>query len=144
MVTFEVIVLDYCCTPHTAVVFYYIYTQAVFLWCLHIGSIFWGLVFPFQAHRFKVSGKYKYLHLAVILLAIFIPGISVAGALAPEGVRFQRFPPIICVADSRNGNFYGFLLPVTIMNAIGTSLLVLIFWMIHKVCVYNRPFTIMM
>ena len=90
-------------------------------------------MFPFQAHRFDVTGKYKYLHLAAVLLAIFIPAITVAGALGPEGVEFQRYPPIMCKSDNRNGNFYSALLPGTIADAVGCTLLVLIFWMIHKV-----------
>ena len=109
--------------------------QLAILWILHIGAIFWGLMFPFQAHRFDATGKSKYLHLAVILLAIFIPGISVAGSLSPEGAEFQT--PIICSADSRNGNFYGSLLPIAMIDATGFSLLILIFWMIHKVHIYN-------
>ena len=114
-------------------VFYYTFIQLAILWVLHIGAIFWGLMFPFQARRFKITGKNKYLHLAVILLALFIPGITVAGSLGPEGVHFPRYPPIICVANSRNANFYSTLLPAAIAVTVGCTLLVLVFWMIHKV-----------
>lgn len=107
---------------HTGVVFYYIYLSISTLWILHIVAIFWGLMFPFQAHRFDVTDKNKYLHLTAIVLAIVVPGITTAISLGPEGVEFQRFPPLICAADNRHANFYASLLPGAVIDAVGFTL----------------------
>ena len=114
-------------------VFIYTYTQATIWWLCHIAAMFWGLHFPFQAHRFEVMNKTKYIHLTVILLGLFLPLIPVVVSFATGGFDFVRFPPIVCTAASRTATFYSLVSPTAIAAATGLMLLVFIFWTISKV-----------
>ena len=96
--------------------------------------MFWGLKFPFQAHNFKVTGKMKYLHITVVLLALILPIIPVAVVLGTGGYTFARFTPIICSAQNTDAAFYAVIIPVGVMLALGITLLILLFWTIYKVC----------
>ena len=88
---------------------------------------------PFQAHRFEVMNKTKYIHLTVILLGLFLPLIPVVVSFATGGFDFVRFPPIVCTAASRTATFYSLVSPTAIAAATGLMLLVLIFWTTSKV-----------
>ena len=96
--------------------------------------MFWGLRFPFQAHKFDATGKTKCLHLTVILLGLMVPCFPVIVLLSTGGFTFLAFPPLLCsVAESRSASFYVSLLPVGIVDAAGFSLLLLIFLIVYRV-----------
>ena len=111
----------------------YTYWQLVFWWFSHIAAMFWGLRFPFHAHRFEVTGKTKYIHITVILIGLFLPIVPVVAAVGTGGFVMTRFPPIICNPKSRETAFYALTLPTCFMAVMGLTLLILVFWTIYKV-----------
>ena len=124
-----------CCSAlyFTGVLFYYVFWQVTIWWLCHIIAMFWGLWFPFQAHKFDATGKTKYLHLAAILSALFLPGIPIVIALSTGGYDYLNFPPANCGGVHPDGLFYGLIFPFATMIIVGLSLLLLIFWIICKV-----------
>ena len=120
-------------TYRPGIVFTYVYGQLTVWWLCHITAMFWALKFPFQAHKFDVTGKTKYLHLTVVVLGLTLPWIPVIVAFATGGFAIGRFPPVTCFGKNRDGSFYGLVVPLAIADATGLTLLLLIFWIIFKV-----------
>ena len=128
-------------------VFYYTLFQLMVLWLCHIPTLFWGLKFPFQANAFKRSHRMKYLHIASVVVGVLVPFVPVFatmiqfsyGKSSAEAVRgglgfgVIRFPPIICMGRHKDTTFYSLVLPLSIILMIGITLLIFVFWIIHKV-----------
>ena len=116
-------------------VFTYVYWQLTIWWLCHITAMFWGLRFPFQAHKFDVTGKTKYLHLTVVVLGLTLPWIPVIVAFATGGFVITRLPPgpVTCFGKSFTAFHYSLIFPAAIADATGLTLLLLIFWIIFKV-----------
>ena len=49
----------------------------------------------------------------------------------------SRFPPIICIGRESDANFYSFIFPITLMYAIGTTVLLAILWRIRRVSIFS-------
>ena len=49
------------------------------------------------------------------------------------GYGFSRFPPIICIGTDSDSVFYSLVLPLIILLAIGITIIILLFWFVHKV-----------
>ena len=118
---------------HVGIIYYYIFWQSVIWWLCHVAVMLWGLRFPFQARRFKVAGKAKYLHTTVLVLGLLLPIIPVAAALGTGRFTLARLPPNRCDARNSNATFYASSVPIGCMIATGITLLVLLFWTIFKV-----------
>ena len=100
--------------------------------------LFWGIFFPFHAKRFKTAHHFRYIHIASIVAALLLPATPIVAAFANSGTkgayRQTRYPPILCAALDRKASFYGVVMPGCIMIQIGITLLIFIFWRLHKVC----------
>ena len=75
----------------------------------------------------------KYIHGLTLSLAICLPAISVAVVFGTGGFIAGTFPPVLCVSQSANAGFYALVLPISIIIPSGVSLLLVVFWNIHKV-----------
>ena len=69
-----------------------------------------------------------------VLIAIFLPCIPVAVVFGTGGFINARFPPSLCISKSADAAFFSLVLPVSILIASGVSLLLAVFWTLHKVC----------
>ena len=118
---------------HTGVVLVYTFWQLVFWWFSHIAAMFWGLRFPFHAHKFEGTGRTKYIHITVIVLGLLLPIAPVAVAVGTGGFIMTRFPSLVCRPESRETAFYALTLPTSFMAVVGLTLLILVFWTIYKV-----------
>ena len=49
------------------------------------------------------------------------------------GFGQTRFPSILCTATDRDITFYSVVLPIDLILLFGCTLLVVIFWVVHKV-----------
>ena len=125
--------MDFFFFLHTGVVFLYTYWQLIIWWFSHIAAMFWGLRFPFHAHRFEVTGRTKYIHITVILIGLFLPITPVVVAVGTGGFEMTRFPPIVCNPKSQETDFYALTLPTSFMAVVGLTLLILVFWTIYQV-----------
>ena len=103
------------------------------LWVLfHVTALFWGIAFPFHYRRIKEDGYIKYIHITAVAVAVLAPLVS---ALAPlkDGFIPPRSPPLVCTAVNADYTFYTLALPISILLAISTCLLIFTFWIILKV-----------
>ena len=75
----------------------------------------------------------------MVIVGLVLPALPVIVTFTtgdPSGFGLTRFPPILCTGLQKNATFYSLVLPINILMAIGIPLLVIIFWIIHKVCTY--------
>ena len=49
------------------------------------------------------------------------------------GYGFPRFPPIICIGTDSDSVFYSIVLALIILLGIGITIIILLFWFVHKV-----------
>ena len=56
--------------------------------------------------------------------------IFLSGGLGYSSIRF---PAILCASSNRDAAFYGLVLPIDIIIATGCTLLLIIFWSVHRV-----------
>ena len=105
------------------------------LWTLFFTlGVCWGIFFPFHYQNWRSAKKFKYIHALTIILSTILPLVPVL-AQVKDGYHFSASPRrAICIGQSVAGIFYAFLLPFGILSAIITTLLVVIFWKILKVC----------
>ena len=101
------------------------------IWIIHIGVMFWSVVFPLHFMTFNLLHRMKYVHALAVCLAIVVPTIAVAAVFGTDG--FIPFPPFLCFPKNENAAFYSFILPVSIITPSGISLLLVMFRSIHKV-----------
>ena len=117
-------------TPHPPAGLLFSYgtlVQALF-WFFHIIILFWGIKFPFHAKRFETRGYLKYVHIAMVVLAIFLPCGYIAAVAATGGATIARFPPLFCFARNVDAYFYSLVVPICIIDGAATSLLLVILW----------------
>ena len=116
-------------------------------WLCHIVAIFWGLKFPFHARIFRTTHRIKYLHIACVALCTVLPLIPVVGTMVQYsrgksfgeavegglGFGVVRFPPLLCTGRNQDAMFYALILPVVVLLMAGMTVLIITFWIIHKV-----------
>ena len=117
---------------------YYGLFQLTVWWFCHEVSMFWGIRFPFHARSFETSHRTKYVHITMVAVGLVLPALPVIVTFTtgdPSGFGLTRFPPILCTGLQRSSTFYSLVLAINILMAIGIPLLIIIFWIIHKVIV---------
>ena len=119
---------------------YYGLFQLAVWWFCHEISLFWGIRFPFHAKSFETAHRTKYVHITMVAVGLVLPALPVIVTFTtgdPSGFGLTRFPPILCTGLQRDSTFYSLVLPINILMATGIPLLIIIFWIIHKVCICN-------
>ena len=119
--------------------YYFIFQMSVWGFC-HIVSLFGGIQFPFHAKSFKTARCLKYIHIPMVIVGLvlpILPGIvaSTAGDPTVRGFRITTFSPIRCGSLQKDIVIYSLVLPVNLIVVTGISLLIIIFWVIHKVII---------
>ena len=79
------------------------------------------------------TNKTKYIHIICAISALVLPIISPVAISLKGGFTISRFPPVVCVGRDVDANFYTVVLPTTFICALGTTLLLVIFWNIRRV-----------
>ena len=136
--------MDWSCTqinPYIAgIALYYIIIQLLLWWLWHTIAVFWAVNWPFYAKKFNVSWKNRYLHIAFILASLLLPIapilIVVYESTNPGqkgGFTITRSPPILCTGHDIHTNFWAMLFPMSLLLAIGVTLLVLTLRIVIKV-----------
>ena len=114
-------------------VFYYVLLQTSLWWISHILILFWKIQFPLHSSRFEKAHSTKHIHIAIVILAILLPVITVISSEINGGYTLTRFPTILCTGANIDVTFYTLVLPIVIIIGCGTTVLMVIFWKIHKV-----------
>ena len=112
---------------------YYTLMQQAFWWFFHIITLFWKIRFPFHARYFEKAHGFKHLHITAVILGVVLPAIPSSIMMATGGFVTAKFPPVVCLPSDIATAVYSFVVPIIIIVQIGISLLVIIFWTIHKV-----------
>ena len=92
--------------------------------------LFWGIMFPFHARSYENRGYFRYIHIVMLIAAIVLPLESVGVLLGTGGLTIPRFPPVTCYARETDASYFAFVLPVSVVGAIGVSLIILILWVV--------------
>ena len=79
------------------------------IWIWHVAVIFCGIKYPLQVN--SNSHRMKYVHAAIILLAVTLSVVPVAASFASGGFVNARFQPLLCVPRNANARFYALVLP---------------------------------
>ena len=78
---------------------------------------------------------------SLIFLGILLPLPAVVVTLADRNFSYtiNAFPPLLCVSRSADLTYYSAILVVNVLLAIGVSLFIPMFWVVHKVssCITN-------
>ena len=118
---------------YAGAVLYYGSMQISLLWVFHVIAVFWAIKFPFHSRAFKASGRFRYIHIIIVIVALLLPGMPVVAAFATGGYVFPGEPHLVCLGRDRDATFYSLILPVSVIVAVGVSLLIIILWIIVKV-----------
>ena len=94
-----------------------------------------------------MARRVKYVHIVCVAVCILFPTISVIPTMSEFahgksssdavkgglGFAITRFPPLLCTGTDRDATFYPLILPILIILMVGMTVLIVIFWIIHKV-----------
>jgi len=108
-------------------------------WFLHVFHLFLVITFPIWSLQFFSHSKgTRKLILCIleILGSVIFCSILPTIVLSVSHYRIATFPPLITI-PTRELSLYTFILPVTLLLAVGVNLIFLSFWKIHKVCVHS-------
>ena len=105
--------------------FYFTVVQMCLWWFFHILIMFWGIKFPFHAKSFADSGRMKYVHIAMVLIALTVPFAGVGSIF--KTLSLTLYPAFFICMPGSDERFYSLSLPVSVLIAGGLSLLVIIF-----------------
>lgn len=119
-------------THITAVALFYCVNQMGYFVMFHAMLLFWALNFPFSYRQLKTSGKVRYVHIIVVLLALFLPVPATLGVLF-QGFIYSRNPSPTCYVSSSEYVYFAFGLPLSVIMGITACMLLLSFWAILKV-----------
>lgn len=136
----------------------YTLVQLAVWWLFHTTTLFWKIRFPFHSRSFEASHKIKYIHIGCVIAGVVLPLVPILTSMADFAVDLKsnpsrnvsfisgglgygqtRFPPILCTGSDRNAVYYSVVLPIDMILAVGCSLLVIIFWIVHKVSLTLLP-----
>lgn len=137
-------------------VFIYTLIQLTVWWLFHTASLFWKIQFPFHARSFR---RTKCIHISCFVAGILVPLVPIIASVANSAADFDsdsfaaanvsflnhglgysltRFPPILCTGSNSDVIFYSVVMPIELVLAVGCSLLIVMFWTIHKVSPYSH------
>ena len=117
---------------YVGIIFTYILAQLGLWIFFHSLGLFWSVVFPLHLRKFRAEKKIKYIHVTTVLIALFLPLVPALLHLI-RGYSLGNTPTIFCLGRSITVTFYSFILPLSLISGIVTSLLVILFWIIFKV-----------
>ena len=143
----------YVCTMHkyapqciyytTGISFYYVVMQLLLWWLWHTVAVFWAVAWPFHARKFNTSRNTKYLHIMFALASLLLPVAPVlvilfvqttSGSLKIQGgFTITRSPTFACAGHDIHINFWTYIFPISLVLAIGVTLLVFILRIVIKV-----------
>ena len=112
--------------------FTYCLAQVGYWMAFHAIGLCWAVVFPFHFRKIKMEEKLKYFHIATVLIALFFPTLPALINLH-DGYIMADTPTTICIGRNVNVLFFAFVLPASVLLAVATSALVIMFWKILKV-----------
>ena len=122
---------------HAGIIFIYSAWQICVWMLLFAVILFWGVRFPFKYRQLKVNGTIRYIHIASVILAVFVPLLPTIAHLV-DGYKISLDSPYACIGRDIRYNYYTFLLPLGILLTALSFILVFILWTIIKEFVLKK------
>ena len=113
------------------VVFHYFLLSIALWWFLHVCCMFWKLQFPLHARRHQ--NKQNYIHAALVALGLLVPIPGIVATLVTSGYTMNHFPPLLCSTKNPNAQYYSLWIEINLLFAVGITLIIVMFWLVHKV-----------
>lgn len=126
--------------------------QLLLWWLWHTLAVFWAVAWPFRAKKFNISRNTKYVHIGFVVASLLLPVapvliilfISSAPTLQLAGYTVTRSPPFVCAGHDITVNFWAFIFPISLLLAVGVTMLVLIMRIVIRVtCIVVYYYTIL-
>ena len=117
---------------HTGFVHTYALGQLSWWVVFHAFGMLRAIAFPFFYRKIKREGALKYIHISTVVIALVFPLLP---ALLHLKDGYSITPSLINICIGRNTaiSYYGLVLPISILFATTTTLLILLFRKILKV-----------
>ena len=111
----------------------YLLVQITLWSTFHTLGLCWSIEFPFHYRRFKTEKKIKYIHIITLIIGLILPTIF---ALVPliDGYTIALNPTDDCIAKNVAITFFITILPLNVLMAVNSTVLIILFWRIFKVC----------
>ena len=113
-------------------IFIYGLAQLGYWVTFHAIALSWGIIFPFHFRRMKMEKKLKYFHVTTVLIALSFPMLPALIHLH-DGYVMANTRTTICLGRSVAVTFFALILPLSVLTAMATSALIIVFWKILKV-----------
>ena len=111
-----------------------IYTQ---FWLLYVFHLFMKIVDPLKTWIINKQKYARRIHILEVVTVFFFglltPIITIA---TTDGYHMATFPPRACASEA-DVAFHGILLPIIVMCIVGICLILVTFFHIHRVSMYN-------
>ena len=112
---------------------WYAILQICVWWVCHVGTIFATVQFPIVAHSIQKSKITNILHITMVIAALLIPlGTPIAAIPTGKFSNLRIIPPV-CSPRNANVAYYGTVLPMGIVLAVGVPMLISTIWILFKV-----------
>ena len=108
-------------------------------WMVHI--LYIGVLVKFPFFGKKLQKKSKQIHIATVLVSIFLASIGPVVTLVHFGYFTARFPVLACLPRNMDVLFFSISLPVIVIVGLGSVILMFLFRELRKVsviCMYVR------
>ena len=130
---------------YTGFLHMYVLAQLILWTTFHALGILMGVAFPFVNRRLKAEEKTKYINASMVVTALVLPLFPSLLHLI-DGYTISLAPIEFCLGRSIPITYYTLLLPCSVLLAITTTALIIIFWKILKVrtCIMNTVSSILM
>ena len=131
----------------------YTILQLILWWMFHTTALLWKIRFPLHARSFETAHRVKYIHIGCVVAGLILPLVPVITSMVTFAVELEsdeirksrnitfvsggmgygliQFPPIC--DTSKNAVFYALALPIYLIVMYGITVLIFLFYSIHKV-----------
>lgn len=128
------------CPLCAGIALYYVTMQLMLWWLWHTMAVFWAVNWPFHARKFNTSKRNRCLHVIFVLASLILPILPVLIVIfvsskpgGTGGFTITRVPPILCAGFDIHTTFWANVFPISLLLAIGVTLLVFILRTMIKV-----------
>ena len=136
------------------IIYSYTTLQWILWWMFHTTALLWIIKFPLHSRSFETAHRVKYIHIGCVVAGLILPLIPIITSMVTFAVKLEsdeirksrgitfasggmgyslaQFPPIFC-GTSKNAVFYAVALPIYLIVMYGITVLIFLFYSIHKV-----------
>ena len=101
-------------------------------WLLHLIHLFMKIHSPIWYRNLDIKRTKLILHVTEVIGATILCSLPSIIYVSVSEYRIVRFPSLFCI-PSKAVTFYTICLPLCVLLGSGVILMVIMFWMLHKV-----------